>query len=127
MIAKFLALVFFATQAAAPPAPQDAPAADALSPLPADQPRERIRCSAAFALVAERQRQGDEAALVYPPVGERGREFFVRTGARLMDETGMTRDAVEARLRTQAGVILAEGSLDEIMPACLMLLDASGL
>ena len=78
-------------------------------------------------LVAERQRQGDEAALVYPPVGERGREFFVRTGARLMDETGMTRDAVEARLRTQAGVILAEGSLDEIMPACLMLLDASGL
>ena len=123
MIAKFLALVFFATQAAAPPAPQDAPAADA---LPADQ-QGAIRCSAAFALVAERQRQGDEAALVYPPVGERGREFFVRTGARLMDETGMTRDAVEARLRTQAGVILAEGSLDEIMPACLMLLDASGL
>ena len=120
MIAKFLALVFFATQAAAPPAPQDAPAADALSPLPADQ-QGAIRCSAAFALVAERQRQGDEAALVYPPVGERGREFFVRTGARLMDETGMTRDAVEA------GVILAEGSLDEIMPACLMLLDASGL
>ena len=126
MIAKFLALVFFATQAAAPPAPQDAPAADALSPLPAAQ-QGAIRCSAAFALVAERQRQGDEAALVYPPVGERGREFFVRTGARLMDETGMTRDAVEARLRTQAGVILAEGSLDEIMPACLMLLDASGL
>ena len=126
MIAKFLALVFFATQAAAPPAPQDAPAADALSPLPADQ-QGAIRCSAAFALVAERQRQGDEAALVYPPVGERGGEFFVRTGARLMDETGMTRDAVEARLRTQAGVILAEGSLDEIMPACLMLLDAAGL
>ena len=39
----------------------------------------------------------------------------------------MTREAVEARLRAQAGVILAEGSLDEIMPACLMLLDASGL
>ncbi|MBH1945137.1 hypothetical protein I5L01_12980 [Erythrobacter sp. YJ-T3-07] len=126
MIAKFLALVFFAAQAPAQPAPQEAPAADALLPLPADQ-QGAIRCSAAFALVAERQRHGDEAALVYPPVGERGREFFVRTGARLMDETGMTRDAVEARLRAQAGVILAEGSLDEIMPACLMLLDASGL
>jgi|TARA_R100000049_G_C1915116_1_gene61577 hypothetical protein len=126
MIAKFLALVFFATQASAQSAPQNAPAADAVSPLPADQ-QGAIRCSAAFALVAERQRQGDEVALRYPLVGERGREFFVRTGAQLMDEAGMTREAVEARLRTQAGAILEEGSLDEIMPACLMLLDASGL
>ena len=68
MIAKFLALVFFATQAAAPPAPQDAPAADALSPLPADQ-QGAIRCSAAFALGAERQRQGLRGGgiLAHPP------------------------------------------------------------
>ncbi|MEL7739619.1 hypothetical protein AAG614_14640 [Citromicrobium bathyomarinum] len=126
MIAKFLALVFFAAQAAPQPAPESPSAAEALAPLAADQ-QGAIRCSAAFALIAQRQQRGDETALAYPPMAERGREFFVRTGARLMDETGMTRQAVEARLRAQAGVILAEDSLDEIMPACLMLLDASGL
>ena len=45
--------------------------------------RGAIRCSAAFAIVAERQRQGDADALESPPLGERGREFFVRVGARL--------------------------------------------
>ena len=86
-----------------------------------------LRCSAAFALIAERQRQGEEAALEYPALGERGREFFVRSGARLMDEAGLTRITIEQRMRNQAAAILEEGSLDEIMPPCLLLLEASGI
>lgn len=121
MIANLLPLVFLALQPApVPSAPVEA------APLPADQ-QGALRCSAAFALVAERQRLGEDAALRYPPLAERGREFFVRAGARLMDEAGLTRDDMTARLRTEADGILAEGSLDEIMPPCLLLLEASGL
>lgn len=118
MIANLFPLVFLALQ--------PAPPAGAIEPLPADQ-QGAIRCSAAFALIAERQNQGEEAALAYPPLAERGREFFVRSGARLMDEAGLTRTTIEARLRTQASTILEEDSLDQIMPPCLLMLEASGI
>ena len=65
--------------------------------------------------------------LEYPLLAARGREFFVRSNAQLMDEAGLDRAAIEARLRAEADAIVAEGSLDEIMPPCLLLLDASGL
>ncbi|MBD59337.1 MAG: hypothetical protein CL808_04350 [Citromicrobium sp.] len=129
MIANLLSLVFIALQAA-PGATDAAPPASAAvqtpSPLPADQ-QGALRCSAAFALIADRQRQGDEAALAYPPLGERGREFFVQSGARLMDDAGLTRETIALRMRVEANRILEEGSLDEIMPPCLLLLEASGL
>lgn len=118
MIANLLPLVFLAMQ--------PAPAAEALDPLPADQ-QGAIRCSAAFALIAERQRQGDEAALAYPPLGERGREFFVRSSAQVMDQSELDRAAITARLRSQAENIVAEGTLDQIMPPCLLMLEASGI
>lgn len=86
-----------------------------------------IRCSAAFALIAERQRLGQAAALQYPALGERGREFFVRANAQLMDEAGLTRAGIASRLHDEADQILADGSLDEIMPPCLLMLEASGL
>ena len=125
MIANLLPLVFLVLQpttAADEPVP---PVADAATLAPDQQGA--LRCSAAFALIAERQRQGEEAALEYPALGERGREFFVRSGARLMDEAGLTRITIEQRMRNQAAAILEEGSLDEIMPPCLLLLEASGI
>ncbi len=124
MIAKLLPLVFLSAQPV--PAPTDTAGEDA--PVALNTAQEgAIRCSAAFALVAERQRQGDEAALKYPALGERGREFFVRSSAQLMDEAHLDRIQIEARLRGAADAILAENSIDQIMPACLLLLDASGL
>ncbi|GAB5348280.1 hypothetical protein [Alteriqipengyuania sp. 357] len=124
MIANLLSLVFLAFQptlgTAEPAEPMQA------APLSAQQ-EGALRCAAAFALVAERQRAGDEDALAYPPMVERGREFFVQVGARLMDDAGLTREAMAARMRAEADTILAEKSLDEIMPPCLLLLDASGL
>lgn len=125
MIANLLPLVFLVLQPATATDEPVPPVADA-APLAPDQ-QGALRCSAAFALIAERQRQGEEAALEYPALGERGREFFVRSGARLMDEAGLTRITIEQRMRNQAAAILEEGSLDEIMPPCLLLLEASGI
>lgn len=129
MIANLLPLVFLALQPATgaeePTAPP-APAENEVAPLPADQ-QGAIRCSAAFALIAERQRLGEEAALQYPALGERGREFFVRASAQVMDQSELDRPAITAQLRNEAETIVAEGTLHEIMPPCLMLLEASGI
>ena len=125
MISNLLPLVFVSLQTV-PGTAVPAPAPEAPVALSAEQ-QGALRCSAAFALVAERQRQGDEAALAYPALGERGREFFVQAGARMMDDAGLTRETITQRMRAQAGMILEEGSLDDLMPPCLMLLEASGL
>jgi len=124
MIANLLTLVFLVSQPVAGTA--EPVEAETVVPLNAAQ-QGAIRCSAAFALVADKQSKGDAAALEYPPMGERGREFFVRSGARLMDQAGMTRETLAARLHREVDAIRAEGSLDEVMPPCLVLLEASGL
>lgn len=100
--------------------------ADGEAPVSLDR-QAALRCSAAFALVANGQQQGNAAALAYPPLGERGKEFFVRTMAGLMDDAGLTRDEVSARVSREAQALSAGGTLDGAMPACLLLLDASGL
>ncbi|MDE1467502.1 hypothetical protein [Aurantiacibacter sp. D1-12] len=83
------------------------------------------RCSAAFSLVATGQENGNAAALRYPDVRTSGREFFVRSGARLMDETGMSREQLSATLSAEAQDLWDNDTLDEVMPACLSLLDQS--
>lgn len=89
--------------------------------------RTALRCSVAFALVAEGQARGDAAMAAYPALGERGREFFVRTSARIMDETGLSRDAVAGLLAAEVESLREEGALDRVMSPCMLLLDASGL
>ena len=86
-----------------------------------------LRCSVAFALVAEGQAKGDAKMAGYPALGERGREFFVRRSAQLMDETGLGRDHVAALLAGEIATLQAGGELAQVMPPCLLLLDASGL
>jgi len=84
-----------------------------------------LRCSAAFALVANRQATGDVDAARSPPLKQRGSEYFVRASARVMDEAGLDRNAVGAALRTEAQALLQDGTLAAIMPACLSALDAA--
>ena len=87
-----------------------------------------LRCSAALAVVAQGQANGKAAALAYPPLGERGREFFVRTTARLMDELQLDRDGVSALVSREAQQLWdEEGLLEQVMPSCLALLEASGV
>jgi hypothetical protein len=94
-----------------------------------------LRCSAMFALVAGEQAKGDKAALGYPPLKERGAEYFIRTAAKLTDELGVPRETVMGLLSREAGRVQAERSnaanraeiTDRIMKSCLLSLSASGL
>ncbi len=84
-----------------------------------------LRCSAAFALVARRQAAGEADALGWPPLGQRGSEFFVRASAKVMDEAQLDRAGIAAALQTAAQGLLAPGALVAIMPPCLAALELS--
>lgn len=84
-----------------------------------------LRCSAAFALVANRQAGGDRDSLAWPPLERRGSEFFVRASARVMDEAGLDRAGIAEALRRSAEGLLEPGALAAIMPPCLAALEPS--
>ena len=104
-----------------PLAAQDAPEPSAAPQLTLDQ-RMMVRCSAAFALVANRQASGEDWALAYPPLAEPGREYFVRAMAQVMDETGRGAEDLAVILREDAQNLLDRDLLDQVMPVCLTLL-----
>lgn len=114
-----------AAQTAAPTPPP------ALPELNVEQ-KVQLACSAAFALAASEQARGEDAALRYPPLRVRGREYFVRFGARTMDSTGASREAVKALLegevsRLQKLAIAVQdpdGTLDKALQPCLPRLEA---
>ena len=91
------------------------------------QQKTALRCSVAFALVAERRIVGHRRIAPRLPLGERGREFFVRSSAQIMDETGMSREAVAELLAAEVAGLQEPETLASVMPPCLLLLDASGL
>jgi HEAT repeat protein len=86
-----------------------------------------VRCAAAFALVSHGQDIGNEAAGKWPKLGERGREFFVRSLALLMDQTGLGREGIAALVAEEAQRLWDTGETDKVMPACLLMLEGSGV
>ena len=126
VIAALAALV--ATPLAAQPAPAVPPK---LPELNAEQ-KAQLTCSAVFAIVASDQARGEEAALRFPPLKVRGREYFVRFGAQTIDQTGASRDAVKVllegeveRLQTLAAALGdPQGTLSRTLQPCLPRLDA---
>jgi hypothetical protein len=87
-----------------------------------------LRCGMAFAIAARSQHEGVAEFAKYPPLQERGREFFVRTTAQLMDETGASRETIGAMVMERIKQHQANpAAVHEIMPACLLMLDASGI
>ena len=118
-----LAALLASALAATPLAAQEAaPAAAAAPPQLSLEQRMLLRCSAAFALAANRQTAGEAWATALPPLAERGREFFVVATAQLADETGLDVPAFEPLLRAEAEALVAAGELQQIMPVCLTLL-----
>jgi hypothetical protein len=103
-----------------------APAQPALPPL-SQEARAVLRCSAAFALVSQWQSMGEASAKQWPPLGTRGREFFVRSLAQLMDETGLDRDGIAWLAGVEAKALRDSGEAYKIMPSCLAMLEASGV
>lgn len=86
-----------------------------------------LRCGVVFALGARLQQEGDPAAAGWPALGTRGKEYFVRVTARLMDETGASRDALAAIAMKEVPALQSEGAMAAAMAQCLPLLDAAGL
>ena len=88
-----------------------------------------LRCGVAFALVAQGQQAGDPAALAYPAMNPRGKDFFVRFMAALMEDPRFSRDLVTSLAMRETQELARGGpdALSAVMPACLQLLDLSGL
>lgn len=107
---------------------QDRPAPGATTfPAISLEQRASLRCAAAFALVSKGQEVGNQKALEYPALEKRGREYFVRSAAQIMDETKLTREQVANIIQNEAQSILDEDKIEELMPACMMSLSSSGL
>lgn len=99
----------------------------------APEHRVALRCGAAFALVASDQQRAAPGADRWPPLAERGREYFVRTAARIMDEAALGRDAVRDLVVREVAALQAESAaaadpaaaFGAVMDQCLPLLDAA--
>lgn len=115
------------------------PAIAAEPPEPASQPqltldeRTLLRCSAAFAIIASEQARGVERALAWPPLAERGKEYFVRAGAKLMEAHQLDDADVTALYRAEVNRLQDESGeasdpqavVRAIMQPCLLSLELS--
>lgn len=101
--------------------------ASAQAPTLSQENRALLRCSAAFAIVSRRQSDGDPAARRWPMLETRGREFFVRALAQLMDQTGLDREGIAWLAGAEAKALQDSGETDKLMPSCLVMLEASGV
>ena len=99
-----------------------ATAAQEAAPELSLEQRMLLRCSAAFALVSAGQAKGNAEALRFPRDEAAYREFFVQAAARVMEETGMGRSAIESAMQREAQDLVDNGSVAQVMPACLSLL-----
>ncbi len=60
----------------------------------------------------------------YPPLAVRGREYFVRLAARLMDDAGLDEAGIAAAAGREAAALRGQRGLEGTMPFCLAVLDA---
>ncbi|MBD2842865.1 hypothetical protein [Erythrobacter rubeus] len=122
MLTHLLGAALLAVSAQASP-----PAVSAQNASLSQESKALLRCSAAFAVVSHGQSISNEAALKWPPLDTRGREFFVRALAQLMDETGLDRAGISQLVSAEAQRLWDDGEIEAVMPACLVMLDASGV
>lgn len=115
-----LAILTAVTLAAAPAA--ESAAESALTPPQA----EALRCGVVFALGARLQADKAPVAARWPALGTRGKEYFVRVTAQLMDDTGASREVLAAMAMRQIPALSNPATLAAAMPGCLPLLEASG-
>jgi hypothetical protein len=113
---------------AAPASSQDAPSRSLEQTL-------MLRCSATLAIVSYNQKQGMPSTQSYPELETRSREYFVRSGARLMDELHLSREQLTEQLWSEVQTVQQEAMesgdakayFDRTIQPCLIALDASGL
>lgn len=108
-------------------APADKPAT--LSDLPVTEAT-APRCGIAFASVEGWQEADDPRGEEWPEIASSGaREFFVVAMARLIDARGLTREDIMRLVEAEVAAHDADGgvAIAAMMPACLALLETSGI
>jgi len=96
---KFAPLLFAAALGSAA-AVSAAPAAPKLPTL-----EDQVHCALVFGEVTRQQSNGTPRADRFPAMTKAGREFFVRTGARTLDDKAVTLETIEGYFRTRLGVL----------------------
>lgn len=82
-----------------------------------------LRCAALFSIVAAEQARG--GAQDWPPITQRGREFFVRISARAMDAGKLDRPALQALMRREVMAVRQRETRAALKAPCLTMLDAN--
>lgn len=125
-IAASLAIAALALNGTVPALARTARAGPSATPDAAE--RFDLRCSAAFAIVALQQADGEGPA-GWPALARRGKTFFADTGERVMHTTGLSREAVRdlmvAEVQTLQQADDPDGALAALAPACTARLDAA--
>ncbi|WP_298190867.1 hypothetical protein [Novosphingobium sp.] len=75
-----------------------------------------LHCAAAFAIAASEQARGSAAALALPALAVRGKRFFADTGARAVEQGGMTQEAVRALLIAEVTAMQRRAAADPANP-----------
>lgn len=101
-------------------------AAPAAEPMLTPPQAEALRCGVVFALGARLQADRAPVAARWPALGTRGKEYFVRVTARLMDDTGASRETISALAMRHVPALTDPAAVAAAMPGCLPLLEASG-
>lgn len=132
VLASISASVLLTLQAA-PPAPDSpdaaAPTITDLSQLPIEQAA-APRCGVAFAIMEGIQQAGDERAKQWPDIETSGgREFFVQAVGKLMADNGLDEQSVLNLVEREVARLSSDNyeRAHEMMPPCLLMLEASGL
>ena len=73
--------------------------ASAASKLPALE--DQVHCALVFGEITREQSQKQPGADRFPAMAKPGREFFVRTGARTLDEKAVTLQTIEGYYKTR--------------------------
>ena len=124
---KMLALALLS---APQPALAQAPVA---TPLLSPDLQMGLRCAALLSLVAGEQARGAPGAADWLPLAMRGREFFVRIAARVMDEAKVDRAGIVALVRAEVASLQDRAAAQRnpatsaaaLKAPCLVLLEAT--
>lgn len=87
----------------------------------------KLHCGMVFAAIAAAQEEKDPRGNAYPPMEDRGKEYFVRAVNGAMQSTGMTMDEMKNLLMPQAQELAQKDALEKAAPLCLKSLEESGL
>lgn len=106
---------------------QTGPAAGPLPDLDA-----QVRCAALFAMIAAEQNNKVPGSDRFPPMAKSGRDFFISTGLRLVEERKMSTDEMQPYFMAQINVIRADHAktdnpakaVDTEMAVCLKMAES---